>query len=210
MLPGSQIQVRFAPRLEPFCGLTWAHGIASQPHEKQNLPHCEMHRDRAFLREQRAPPGAWDALRPQINHPIGLAARAAAGLRQACRRNSAATSRCAWCRRATRSSTRDRPPGTLPLHPLVGKGRARDVATQLLQPLAVDGAAAHGGVQAESETQGGRRRGGVESGTASRRRSRAGRLTHLRRLARAAVATVVPRGVKGVARAAQAHLPPAR
>ena len=33
------------------------------PHEKQNLPHCETLVSSSFLRERRALPGAWDALR---------------------------------------------------------------------------------------------------------------------------------------------------
>jgi len=39
--------------------------------------------------------------------------------------------------------------GGVGLHALLGQGRTRDVAAQLLQRLAVVGAAAHGGVEAE-------------------------------------------------------------
>jgi len=41
-------------------------------------------------------------------------------------------------------------PGGVGLHALVGQRRPRDVAAQLLQPLAVVGSAPHGGVSAES------------------------------------------------------------
>ena len=41
-------------------------------------------------------------------------------------------------------------PRGVALHTFVGQGRARDVAAQLLQRLAVVGAAAHGSVQAET------------------------------------------------------------
>ncbi len=41
-------------------------------------------------------------------------------------------------------------PGGVGLHALAGQSGARDVAAQLLQPLAVVGAAAHGCVQAKS------------------------------------------------------------
>ena len=41
-------------------------------------------------------------------------------------------------------------PGDVALHTLVGQGRARDTAAQLLQRLAVVGAAAHRSAQAET------------------------------------------------------------
>ena len=43
-------------------------------------------------------------------------------------------------------------PGAVALHPLVGQRRPRDGAAKLLQRLAVIGAAAHGGVQAETQS----------------------------------------------------------
>ena len=48
-------------------------------------------------------------------------------------------------------------PGSVGLHALVGQFRARDLATQLLQRLAVFGAAAHGGVKAEAVDVGAQR-----------------------------------------------------
>jgi len=53
------------------------------------------------------------------------------------------------------------------LHALVGQSGARDVAAQLLQPLAVVGAAAHGGVQAEAVDVGAQRLDLLKSPTAN-------------------------------------------
>ncbi len=50
-------------------------------------------------------------------------------------------------------------PGSVALHAFVGQGRPRDVAAKLLQPLALVGAAAHGGVQAEPLLVGAQRLG---------------------------------------------------
>jgi len=48
-------------------------------------------------------------------------------------------------------------PGGVGLHALLGQSGARDVAAQLLQRMAIIGAAAHGGVQAETLAVGAQR-----------------------------------------------------